>query len=533
MNQAPQLSNLGKLLVDSLQKIDQFEDAVAAKKKNNPIHIPTVGSKLSSAYEQLRNASEYTEDNLLRTRAIRRYYKRTLSFHDRINTQSLAEELVTELTQSGYLPNDHITEEEIKSLSAYIKQYYNAYWQYRKIENNLDARNKFASWTLDILSVRSEQLFHSNVRQLYFTQLAFAYYSKQIDLNSLIRDGENISQDDLPLLLYIAIQKAILKLDHSTIRTALIDSYHQNISHIHHFEAFNARLDVLLDSKTAQYMTRIVNRNGAAMRIVYSGFYADDSTLTIDSLKSEDSLDYHLRQHIEKEYDDLDKRLDSGIGKSIVFLLITKSIIGLAIEVPYDLAVYGHIPILPLLLNLFFPAIFIAASRLTLHTPSLRNTDSIAKQLSDMIYSSDSSAAAFSIKRPRAVRSTGFNLIYGIMFIFSFAGLSYILYTLEFNLVQGVIFFIFLSTASFLAFRLANQIRELETVHTVQGGLALIRDIIYLPFIYVGQYISDRYAKINIIATILDMLIELPLKTVLRLVRQWTLFLNSKKDELV
>jgi hypothetical protein len=31
---------------------------------------------------------------------------------------------------------------------------------------------------------------------------------------------------------------------------------------------------------------------------------------------------------------------------------------------------------------------------------------------------------------------------------------------------------------------------------------------------------------------ILDMLIELPLKTVLRLVRQWGAFISSKKDEL-
>lgn len=532
MKQAPQLSNLGMILVDSLQKIDQFEDSTATRRENNTIHIPTVGSKLSSAYEQLRNASEYTEDNLLRTRAIRRYYKRTLSFHDRIDTKSLAEELVTELTQSGYLPNDHTTEQEIKNLSGYIKQYYSAYWQYRKIESSSTARNKFADWTLDILSVRSEQLFHSNIRQLYFTQLAFAYYSNQIDLPSLVRDGEDIREQDLPILLYIAIQKAILKLDHSTIRTALIDSYHQNINHLHNFEAFNTRLDMLFESKTVQYMTRIVSRNGATMRIIHSGFYAEDSTITPENLKTEDTLDYHVRQHIEREYDRLDKRLDSGIAKSIVFLLITKSIIGLAIEVPYDLAVYGHIPLVPLLLNLFFPAIFIAASRLTLHTPGRRNTDSVVKQVTDMVYQTENNAT-FTIKRPRTVRSTGFNIIYGIMFLFSFAGLTYILYLLEFNLVQGVIFFIFLSTASFLAFRLANQIRELETVHTVQGGLVLIRDVINLPFIYVGQYISDRYAKINIIATILDMLIELPLKTILRLVRQWTLFLNSKKDELV
>ena len=119
------------------------------------------------------------------------------------------------------------------------------------------------------------------------------------------------------------------------------------------------------------------------------------------------------------------------------------------------------------------------------------------------------------------------------MFIGVFAGLSYILYKLQFNIVQGIIFFVFLSTASFLAFRLSNQIREIEATHSSQGSLALLRDILYMPFIYVGQQISYRYSKVNIVATFLDILIELPLKTILRLARQWTQFLNSKKDELI
>lgn len=532
MNSDTQLSQLGHMLVDSMYKIDRFEADILAHREKNTIHVPTVGSKLSSAYEQLRNASEYAEDNLLRTRAIRRYYKRVLSFHEKVSTKQFAEELITELTQSGYLPNNHTTEAELHRLSAYIKQYYTTYWQYRKIEQNPDARARFQGWVLDVLSVRSEQIFHNNIRSLYFTQLAFTYFYEKLDLPAFIRDNEQLHPDDLPIVLYIAVQKSLLKLDHQTIRTALIDSYHQNIDRMHNFETFNAKLDHLFESKTTQYLTRIVSRNGAAMRIIYSGFYAESGTLTPDNFKTEDSLEYHLRQHIDQEYESLNRRLDSGILKSIVFLLITKSIIGLSIEVPYDLAVFAHIAILPLVLNLFFPSVFIAASRLTLTTPGERNTISIIDQIRDIIFTSNKTTK-FAIRPPKATHSTGFNIVYGIMFAASFAGLSYILYLLKFNIVQGVIFFVFLSTASFLAFRLANQIRELETTQTIQGGLTLLRDIIYLPFIYVGQYISDRYARINIIATVLDLLIELPLKTILRLVRQWTLFLNNKKDEIV
>jgi hypothetical protein len=54
-----------------------------------------------------------------------------------------------------------------------------------------------------------------------------------------------------------------------------------------------------------------------------------------------------------------------------------------------------------------------------------------------------------------------------------------------------------------------------------------------MPFIAVGQWISYRYSQVNIVAMALDILIELPLKTILRLVRQWTQFLNDKKDELI
>lgn len=151
-----------------------------------------------------------------------------------------------------------------------------------------------------------------------------------------------------------------------------------------------------------------------------------------------------------------------------------------------------------------------------------------------MLYEDASdNSSSYAIRIPRATPSLGFNILYVTMFVLVFGALSYVLYRLQFNIVQGVIFFIFLSTASFLAFRLSNQIREIEEVHLSQGSLALLRDVLYMPFIYVGQQISFRYSKVNIVANILDILIELPLKTVLRLARQWTQFLNSKKDELI
>lgn len=532
VNQSSQLSPLGEQIADSLTRIDAYESSIAAQRDKETVHISTVGSRLSSAYEQLRNASEYAEDNLLRQRAIRRYLNRELSFHDYSSTKRYARELVTELTQAEYLPNNHLTQTDITSISDHIKRYYKAYWQYTKIESNSAKRLKFQGWVLDVLSVRCEQVLESNIRQLSFTHFAYTYLQTKVDVAQLVRPGEPIDPADYPIVLYMAIQRAIMKSDNASIRAALLDSYRQDISLIHNFESFNLKLDYLLESKTLAFASRIISRNGATLRMIYSGFYDKDAPIPLSALKSQDSLEYALRQHIEQEYAALNRRLDKGILRSVIFLLITKSVIGLGVEIPYDVLVEGHILWIPLLLNLFFPVVYIIISRSTLSTPTVRNTDAIVAHTQDIFFSTNDSES-YAIRIPRGKKSLGFNTLYATMFLAVFAGLIYILNLLAFNIVQGIIFFIFLSTASFLAFRLSNQVREIEALNLSQGSLALLRDIIYMPFIYVGQQISYRYSRVNIIAMLLDIAIELPLKTLLRLARQWTQFLNSKKDELL
>lgn len=531
VSEKPNLSQLGLALVDSLRQIEAYEKATNARRERDTVHVPTVGSTLSTAYEQLRNASEYAEDSLLQQRAIRRYLKRVLSFHAKISTNSFADEMVTELTQAEYLTNDYVTKRDINEISDNINHYYDAYWRYADSEHRAAKRQAFQKYILDILAVRCEQTLKSHIRQLMFAHFAFSFLHDKVPLKKLRRDKETISDSDFSIVLYTAIHRAILKSDSMTIRTGLIDSYRINLSNLDEFYSFNKRLDELFESKTTAYTTRIIGKNGAALRFIYTGFYADDSPLAEQTLKTPDTLEHGLRNHIEHEYVQLDKRLNKGILRSIVFLLITKSIIGIAIEVPYDYFIYGSIIWVPLLLNLFFPSIFIALSRLTLSSPNARNTSAVINQVTSILFNDSQDAPA--IKMPKESSSVGFNTAYAFTFLLVFAGLSYILYLLHFNLVQGIIFFIFLSTASFLSFRLSRQIHELETVNANQGTISLIRDIIYMPFIYVGQQISYRYSQVNIVAMVLDILIELPLKTVLRLVRQWMHFLNAKKDELI
>lgn len=90
-----------------------------------------------------------------------------------------------------------------------------------------------------------------------------------------------------------------------------------------------------------------------------------------------------------------------------------------------------------------------------------------------------------------------------------------------------------MSAASFLSFRLGHLVRELELVRSKSNGVTMLRDFIYLPFVVIGQWMSDKYSKLNIVTVILDVIIEMPLKTILRLLRQWNAFIDERKDDLV
>lgn len=528
---APGLSPLGEVLLDSLTHIRQYDRTLELQPKEDLIHVTTVGSRVSVAYEQLRNASEYADGSFFRQRSIRRFLNRNLPFHVRALTSELAVELIIELTQSDYLKNDSISKLQHDLIVSQIDKYYHAYWDYVEKETDSQKRRRLQSWLLDVLSIRCDQALFPNVRHITFTKLAFNYLYEQVPLADCMHPNETIYEEDYPLLLYVAIQKMILELDDLEIRTNLIDSYSKDITNIEEFLKFNHKIDYLIETKSLQRIGRVVSRNGAVLRFIYTGIFHKDAPIGPESLESVDKFEYAFRTHIEDSYRDLSKLIDSSIMKSVIFLILTKSLIGLAIEVPYDIIVLGHIAWVPLIINLFFPALFIASTRFTITTPSVRNTDKLIQQAREIIYGDPDKAQK--IKAPKQTQSMFFSVIYAFMFVLALSVVSYILYLLGFSLIQGIIFVIFLSTGAFLAFRISNQVRELEVGGSYGSSRSLLHDLAYLPFIYLGQQISFRYAKINLISHVLDIFIELPLKTFLRVIRRWTHFLSNKRDEIL
>lgn len=482
------------------------------------VHVVGGGGTIIAAYEQFRNAAEYTEEHLLLQRAIRRYYKRLFLPQDRSQLSGGAEELIVELTLAGYLANDTIPVATLEVIDQLALSYFDAYIHLHKTRQPNDA------WTLDVLAAHVEETLQVQVEEKIFAQLCYDYFTATIDMSSLRAKGQAVDNE---AALFVAIHRALLHSGDATIRTALLERYQQTPATRDTYIAVNKHIDALFDADATDKIFRVVTRRGAPLRVFRRMMHSHENIDTLLQTKSQFLSSFE--DQTNKEYDSIARRINRGIIKSVVFLIITKVIVGLAIEIPYDYAVHGGIIWLPLFINLLFPPIYMILLRLTLTSPSYANTSALVDRIEAIFYSQPNQYIA---KRRHARSSIAFNVIYAAVVIGVFALVSWGLISLGFSLVHLLIFFVFLSTASFLGFRLSRMVRDIEVVDADQNGVTLIRDVLYMPFVIVGRWISEKYTKMNIVATLLDMVIELPLKTVLRLIRQWSAFINTKKDEL-
>ncbi|MBC7512468.1 hypothetical protein H7142_02300 [Candidatus Saccharibacteria bacterium] len=519
-----QLNEIGLQLVRDLkaarsQKLSRSQSHGDESK----MHVVGAGATLTAAYEQLRNAAEYAEEHVLLQRAIRRFYRRIFVLREAKLIESSGEELIIELTHAGYLANDSVSEQDVQYISALAKRYYEAYTGLMEQKNV--HRDEIDHWTYELLAVEVEWRLNDNGLLQAFTQFAHNYFSATIDYEQVFSK----KPDSVEISLYIAVHRALLKSDDASLRLGLLKRYQQEARNDSAFIEINRQIDTMLASDATEKLFRLVDRRGAPLRVLRH--MIDENADIDDLLGNRDQTLLAFERQVGADYKSINARVNNGIIKSVIFLIITKFLIGIAIEVPYDYLIFGMILWLPLIINLFFPPLYMILLRATMLLPGPANTLRLVEQIDATMYGS--SQQKLLVRRPGQEFGTGYNVVYGLLFAAVFGGVAALLWHfLDFDIMHLLIFFVFLSAASFLGFRLSRMIREIESLETHQNGVTLIRDFLYMPFVVVGRFLSDKYSKVNVVALALDMLIELPLKTILRLVRQWAAFISAKKDQL-
>ena len=216
---------------------------------------------------------------------------------------------------------------------------------------------------------------------------------------------------------------------------------------------------------------------------------------------------------IEQKQRQQRKLLRQSGRRAVIYLLLTKILLGVALEWPYERFILGAENFVALGSNaLFHPALlflmvtFVGKER---HSKE-RVLDGVSavvqgKEMKQIFIKPPASAATFFLV----------TCFYVVLFAASFGAILWALIAFHFNAVSIILFFVFLTLVSYFGLRIRGSARRWEPVREKQGTLGMVWSLFTFPIVRTGQWISVRFSRINVFVFLLDFLVEMPFKAFL------------------
>lgn len=518
-----------------LSTVTHAKTAAALKPDEDVITVSDTVSAAASAYEAIRNTLEYDEEHLLRRNAIRRILKRRLEEED---TKQLASDLLRELIWARYLPNKKVPERMMDVVAGILDKYQPLFTEVRELDRD---RERALEWLIDLLSTELE---YALVPPLVDEALASLAYQKLKE--RMVWSSPLIAEADRDLQLYIAVHRMILKSNSATLRFRVFTLYYPNWAKAKRTESLvadvAAHLPTIIQSIERQLkhpgadpMARLVRRQTILFHllrdVIEDNTEAFRATVEAGQLSS---LDGALSKAVKARYKRFYGRLRRSVIRAVLFLLLTKTLLAVLIELPYEQLVLQTTDKFPIIVNILFHPFLLGFLGLTVRVPEKKNTELILTKIHGLLGMGKDFTVTFKTRRPWAsgAASAIFKFLYSVMFLVTVGAISWFLWSLAFNVVSIVFFLFFLSLVMFFGYKIRSGKKDLLVMEQTSGFLAFLSDLVFLPVIRAGRWLAMRAPRINIFLFFFDFIVEAPFKGMIRLIESWIAFLREKKEEI-
>lgn len=503
------------------------------KAKDKPIEsgniVNPLVSELASWYEKFRNSIEYRDEEVILRASIERILKRRLALGGSGGTT--AKPLLKELVWARYFPESMYTEGTIKQIEGIIDFYL-------KLKHSLvgsrsfkdgDARNLM----FQLMSADVEQTLHPNKVEEAVGNYIFYVLQKSIEVSE---DKE----EERDVQLFIAIRRAYSKDDLAFLRFKLFTQYfgkmnEQDVEKVaEQFPQAFKQIESQLTHPARFKILTYVKRHIPPFLILEDIFASQDNIREL--AQNQEELNSLILATCQRKYKTISEKVRRAIIRSVIFILLSKTLIAFGVEGTYERIFLGHIQWLTLSLNVAIPTLFMVVVGFSIRTPGEKNSRLILQRINSLLFDEDPKIGRpihfpTPDKKPRSIMEWIFGTLWVAAFLLSFGAISVGLSFLGFSAVSQMIFIFFLAIVSFLAYRI-NMTAHEYNVESRQGILTPIIDFFFMPIARVGQYLTAGISQINIFLFILDFIIEAPYKGLVAFFDQWFFFLHSKREEL-
>ena len=510
------------------------EDEETAREED-VIKVSETVSAAASVYETVRNALEYDEEHLLRRNAIRRILKRRMID---VPSSEMAQKLIRELIWARYLPNGKVPSRMVEKVGAILEKYK---FLFLTLEPESKDGQRAYDWLLDVLSVEIEYSLGPPCIDEALASFAYQELKKRVDWQT-----QTLPAEDRDLQLYIAIHRSVLRSNQATLRYRILTLYYNTWRKAgagdHVVKEIAMNLIKVIDSVERQIqhpaqdeMYRFIRRHAIVFHVL-SDIARDNPESLAGALQGGDvtSIDSAITKAAEARYSTFRTKLGRTVVRAALLLLLTKSILAVLLELPYEIFVLRTTDYLPLAVNILFPPLLLMLIGLSVRIPRKKNTERILEELHAIFGVGDEFSLIFKRKRPwgRGALWWIFNTLYLAILILTIVVITTVLSSFEFNALSIFFFIFFLSLVAYFGLRIRNTRRELVIIDASRGFLGTLADMLFLPIIRSGRWVALRAPRVNIFLFFFDFIIEAPFKAAIDIVESWLAFLREKQEEI-
>lgn len=499
------------------------------------ITVSDTVSAAASAYESIRNTLEYDEEHLVRRNAIRRHLKRRWNEE---STEKIAMDLLHELIWARYFPNKQVPEEMVKVVAGVLDKYrvlFDALGKRRR------ERQRSYLWMLDVLSTEIEYTLDPPLVDEALASFAYAELRKR-----MVWESKIVAEQDRDLQLYIAIHRTVLKSNVPTLRFRVLTLYYPGWTKLsasdplvkeiaNNLETVIGSVENQLLYRGVEGLTRLIRRHAALFRVL-KDIVEDNPEAFVKAVEEKNvvAMDAALTRALDVRYAKFGSRLRRSVLRAILFVFFTKMVLAILIEWPYEQIILQTTNPIPLLVNIIFHPILLGIVALTVHIPEKKNTALILEAARGLLGMGPDFSVVFHRRRTWTGGAAGavFQILYGAFTLVTIGVIVIALNRFSFNPVSIAFFLFFLCLVMYFGFKIRLSKRELVIVEQSNGIIGILGDILFLPIIRAGRWISLRAPRINIFLFFFDFIIEAPFKAAIRLIESWLAFLREKKEEI-
>jgi len=574
--------------------LDIVEQEAKGKKKTEQTIFKLEASELAGQmaiwYEKVRTAVQYKEEHLLRRAAIYRILKRLISIEQRRKKRRITYSFFLELAMAGYVSQKDANDENFRAAEKIIARYLKALPLVGEIARNPAESLEVRRWLLNLASDEIENLINPQKERMAFIYAIYETLRPKIKFSleripyplkgSKIGGLQNVAEEYLGvgsliepmgdmfspafrvpetgenrvklerllnMLTYISIFRNLRRSDRAMIRALVFNIYFPQWTGLKADDEAEIEKTVRKFFKKREEMENVAE-HPLLSRILFpiknymlsASFFFEtvmnNSREAKAIVSQEFLLHQQIRQQCNERYAEEKKKLRKRILRGILYVFLTKMLVALILEIPYEM--YrgpGAIQYQSLLINLIFPPLLLGAIASSVKYPQDDNTKEIIKNTEILIYQQKQQEELKSVRvsdRESAFAERVLDLFYIILFFGALFTLIRFLGFLGFNSVAMLIFVIFAGTVSFFGALIRQSIRDLIATKDKEGFFSLLFDTVLLPFVRLGRLLSVKFSQINVLIFILDFLIEAPFKFIIRAFEAWFDFLRRKRDEI-